>query len=516
MKKTRRKSAYYDRFVSINQLKFEGFETPFEQDLDANNRWVVLSKLLPWDDICSLYDKHVGRKQFGRQPLPPRVIIGALILKHLNDLSDREVIFQIQENVYFQYFLGFSAMVKEPVFSPSLFVEIRKRLSADFINRLNELIISMSSQFPLNKESSQEDDSQTEKTERGDNPEVKNKGKVLFDATCGPQDISYPTDLDLLNEARKKSEQLIGLLYHRSMHINKPRTDSKEARRFYLQTAQKKRKTRKELRKAIGKQLTYLKNNIQSIHKLLDEYETNPLKKKDMKYLFVIQTVYEQQRQMYEQHTHSIEHRIVSIHQPHVRPIVRGKAQSNVEFGSKLHVSLIDGFCFLDEISWDAFNEGSHMLSYVEQFRKRFGFYPKEILADNIYCTRENRKQVKLYGIHLKAKPLGRPSLSEAVAVHVSPGERNPIEGKFGQAKRAYGLNRIRARLKHTSETWIASIILVLNLVNLAGLALLWHILSMTTCKLSRLRLLVFNMICFNRLINSAQYEKSANPFNIY
>ena len=55
---------------------------------------------------------------------------------------------------------------------------------------------------------------------------------------------------------------------------------------------------------------------------------------------------------------------------------------------------------------------------------------------------------------------------------HVSPGERNPIEGKFGQAKTAYGLNRVKARLRETSESWIACIILVLNLVKLAGAAL--------------------------------------------
>jgi hypothetical protein len=58
------------------------------------------------------------------------------------------------------------------------------------------------------------------------------------------------------------------------------------------------------------------------------------------------------------------------------------------------------------------------------------------------------------------------------VPVHVSPGERNPIESKFGQAKTEYGLNRIKAYLKDTSESWIAGIILVLNLVKLAGSAL--------------------------------------------
>jgi len=72
-------------------------------------------------------------------------------------------------------------------------------------------------------------------------------------------------------------------------------------------------------------------------------------------------------------------------------------------------------------------------------------------------------------GIFLRAKPLGRPSLASALSIHVSPGERNAIEGKFGQAKTAYGMNRIKARLKITGESWIAGIILVLNLVKLAG-----------------------------------------------
>jgi hypothetical protein len=172
---------------------------------------------------------------------------------------------------------------------------------------------------------------------------------------------------------------------------------------------------------------------------------------------------------MFNSGAHRIDDRIVSIHQPHVRPIVRGKSQAKVEFGAKIHVSLINGISFLDELSWDAFNEGSHMMEYIEKYRNRFGFYPKEVLADQIYCNRINRAALKEKGIKLLAKPLGRPS---AVHQHVSPGERNPIEGKFGQAKTAYGLNRIKARLPQTSESWIACIILVLNLVKLAGAAL--------------------------------------------
>ena len=180
----------------------------------------------------------------------------------------------------------------------------------------------------------------------------------------------------------------------------------------------------------------------------------------------MIQTLYDQQNLMFRQKIHSVEHRIVSIYQPHVRPIVRGKTNADVEFGSKIQVSLMHGFAFLEDLSWEAFNEGTRLINAVEQYKRRFGYYPKEVLVDKIYCTRDNRAKLKEKGIVLVAKPLGRP---RAVQNHIIPGERNPIEGKFGQAKTAYGMNRIKARLQDMSESWIAIIIMVLNLVKLTG-----------------------------------------------
>ena len=112
------------------------------------------------------------------------------------------------------------------------------------------------------------------------------------------------------------------------------------------------------------------------------------------------------------------------------------------------------------------------------------------MLAYQIYGTRANREMLKGLQIKLHTKPLGRPPAVKQEQ-HIRPGERNPIEGKFGQAKIKYGLNRIRARLKETSQSWIASIFLVLNLVKLAGEAPLWFYLkksrysfSLHYCKL--------------------------------
>jgi hypothetical protein len=332
----------------------------------------------------------------------------------------------------------------------------------------------------------------------GHSPEVRHKGRLLVDATACPQDIAYPTDLDLLSDARQKSEQLIDNIYDKLLHEEKPRTYRKIARAEYLHTAQKKKKTKKQIRSAIRKQLGYPERNINSIKRLLEAYPVCPFDKHQQKYYEVIQTLFAQQLTMFKTNTHTIEDRIVSIHQPHVRPIVRGKTSAPVEFGAKISLSLIDGICFLDELSWDAFNEGVRLEFYVEKYRTRFGFYPREVLADKIYCTRENRKLLKELGITLRAKPLGRPSSATALSNHVSPGERNPIEGKFGQAKTAYGLNRIKARLKETSESWIAGIILTLNLVKLAGVVAPcfvvkgWHNFSAWVCGVVSLLLTRF------------------------
>jgi hypothetical protein len=468
MKKALKKRAPTPKYVSPSQLLLDGFQTPFDQTLNPENRWVVLAHLIPWDEICNMYLKHVGISSTGRPALSPRVVIGSLIIKHMCNLDDREAVDQMSENIYMQYFLGYSSFTNEPPFDASLFVEFRKRLGMESVNAINERIVALKTHVEALKKVTPSPPEQETADEKDDEP-PENRGRIIFDATACPQDIAYPTDLNLLSEAREMSENLIDQLHDPVLHETKPRTYRKIARKHYLQTAQKKNKSRKAIRRAVGGQLGYLKRNLASIDRLLEAYPTIPLKPKFHKYLFVISTLYDQQHEMFKAHEHRIDDRIVSIHQPHVRPIVRGKSQAKVEFGAKIHVSVIDGISFLDELSWDAFNEGNHMMEYVEKYRRRFGFYPRELLADQIYCTRANRASLKEKGIKLLAKPLGRPS---AVKVHLSPGERNPIEGKFGQAKTGYGLDRIKARLQGTSETWIACIILVLNLVKLAGVGI--------------------------------------------
>ncbi len=187
--------------------------------------------------------------------------------------------------------------------------------------------------------------------------------------------------------------------------------------------------------------------------------------------LLVIQEVYRQQRQMWEEKTQRTDHRIVSLSQPHVRPIVRGKAGKPTEFGAKLSVSYVNEFIFLDRLSWENFKESQDLKTQVENFKETYGYYPESVHVDQIYRTRENRRWCQARGIRLSGLPLGRPPKNRRAELkkqaQLDEKFRNRIEGKFGQAKRCFGLDRVMTKLSETSENKIAITFLVVNLSTL-------------------------------------------------
>jgi len=197
MKRPLKKRAQVPEYVSPNQLVLDGFESPFDQKLNPINRWVVLAHLIPWDEICNLYLKFVPVSQTGRPPLNPRIVLGSLAIKHMCNLDDRETVDQISENIYMQYFLGYSSFTNESPFDASLFVEFRKRLGMENLNAINEKIITLKTKIEDKQkvldnqfvESTNNDHSKD--TQSGNPDEVEHKSRVIFDATACPQDIAY-------------------------------------------------------------------------------------------------------------------------------------------------------------------------------------------------------------------------------------------------------------------------------------------------------------------------------------
>lgn len=477
------------RYNSRNQLSLDLFETPFERDLDCNNRWVKLADILPWDALASIYYRELS-SDHGAPSKDARLVIGAVIIKHKMKLSDREVIAQIQENPYLQYFVGLERFTTERVFDPSLMPKIRKRLGVDKFEAMNEALLVKAGMIEQKNEAEAPDRDQNEPPAGGDDgptqpaeapleqpiaeDQPSHKGKLLIDAVVTEQMIKYPNDLELLNDSRAEAERLIDLLYDRKPGLIKPRTYRKVARKEFLRVAKLRKKSGKVLRKAIRKQLGYLRRDLGIIEDLLEESPDKLIRfaYRDLKIYWVIQHIYRQQQEMFDLRVKRCDDRIVNIYQPWVRPMVTGKASKKVEFGPKSSVSLIDGYASVFRICWDNFNEGGDLQAQVEAYKSRYGYYPEAVCVDQKYGTRANRKWLKENGIRFSGKALGRPKknpeLDDILLEKLKKEEqrlRSQIEGKFGQGKNGYNLAKIRAKLISTSESWLASIYFVMNLI---------------------------------------------------
>ena len=453
------------RLVELPPTPPENFALPFEGKLSQNNRWIIMADLIPWSEFEKEYAQNFSEEK-GAPAKPFRMALGALIIKEKLGVIDRETVEQIKENPYLQYFIGLSSYSNEAPFEASMLVHFRQRIEADLVNRVSEKMV-MNQLEIIGSETNEKE------AEEGISPK-RNQGKLIADATCVPADLRYPTDLGILNQAREQTEKIIDRLYEplKDKLKEKPRTYREKARKDYLSVAKKRRPTQKKRRKAIKKQLQYVKRNLGHIEQLLVEGASLTwLSKKQAKLLLVIAEVYRQQLEMFTQKKQSIENRIVSLTQPHIRPIVRGKAGTPVEFGAKLSATCINEYVFLDRVSWDNFNESDNLKKQIEEFKRLTGFFPESVHVDQIYRTRKNRAYCRERGIRMSGPPLGRrpanPSKERKKQALEDERVRNTIEGKFGQAKRRFSLNRVMTKLPNTSETAIAITFLVINLSTL-------------------------------------------------
>ena len=425
--------------------------------MDPDNRWVKKAKLVPWEMAEEKYT-HMFRKN-GRRAKDIRMALGALLIQKDLKSSDEETVQNIKENPYLQHFIGMEKWSNEAPFDASLMVWFRKRLSDKFLNEINEEMCRRAAQ------------PQEEKTEEDDDDDQGHGGTLIVDATCAPADIAYPTDTGLLADAIEKTDKLIDQMH--KPHIGRtprPRTYRQKSRKVFTRFIKLRSPSKKQIRATVRKQLGFLGRNLRYIEKM--QMAGGRLSERENLLLETIQKLYEQQLQMYRQKVHVAQDRIVSLSQAHIRPIVRGKAKAKTEFGAKIAVSIVNGYTFLDRLSYDNFNEAKTLKEVIEDYKKRFGMLPKTILADTIYRNKDNRALCKSLEIRLCGLPLGRRNAAkykqQLNELKEDSAARNEVEGKIGTAKTRYGLERIRARLSETGKTSIALSIMAMNLSKLA------------------------------------------------
>ena len=279
-----------------------------------------------------------------------------------------------------------------------------------------------------------------------------------------------------MNEARENLEAMIDQICA-EYNFYKPRMYRENARKDYLALAKCRKRTGKKVRKAIGRQLRYVSRDLGYVDMFV-RYNNVTLTEKQKNRLYVLQELYEQQKYMYDNKTHSVKDRIVSISQPYIRPIVRGKAKSPVEFGAKIDMSIDEnGMACLEKLSFDAYNEEDVLIGAIQNYYKRTGHYPQRVLVDQIYRNRKNIAYCKSKKIRISGKALGRPkkaSTSEELKIaHQDNTDRIEVERGFSLAKRCFGMGLIRTKLDITTRSSIALSILAMNLSNLARAILL-------------------------------------------
>lgn len=440
-------------------------DIPFGVELSTENRWVQIARIMPWEKIEDLYSTNFEGIN-GQVSKPSRLAFAALYIQRYLKITDDETVNQIRENPSMQYFCGFENYTTEKPFDSSLMVHFRKRIKAEMMKEITKEAFAAEAKKAIEKECSDDDDeaSGASGSENGGEPgETKPKGTMLLDATCCPSDIHYPTDIRLLNHARELTEQIIDELHEQLLPqgFEKPRTYRNVARDAYLGFAKKRKYTQSQLRASIRQQLQYIRRNLESISTQIENGASMADIRGDLqKKLQTIKELYRQQKFMFENRTHKVEDRIVSISQPYLRPIVRGKANAPVEFGAKVATARIGGFTFVIHLDYENFSEAKYLEESAEEYNRIFGFYPAVIIGDRLYGTRENRNYCKSKGIRLSGPKLGRKTTeikeAERERNYRDSCKRNAIEGDYGTGKRRYGLDKIMAKLDDTTFTSIS------------------------------------------------------------
>jgi len=416
---------------------------PFGGKLDPENRWLKIAKLIPWEKIESKYKRYFS--EIGRPASDCRLANGILLLKHMTGFSDDEIVKFVNENPYMQVFCGLDQFSTEPLLNSSSLSKIRKRLGEKYFAELERETYEVLIERKI----------------------IKGKG-MLMDATVFPEYVRYPTDISLLNEAREWTVRQIKRLG--DSLGNKVRTYCRKALKEYLNFSKKKSRSRKLIRKTRKSLLQYLRRNVKQMQSLVDEAVQQGVKieKKVLDRFDVVRTVLNQQFEMYRRKKNRIDDRIISLHRPWTRPIVRGKSgDKKVEFGPKASLSYVDGFVFLDHISSDNFAEAARVDAQIEQYNSLFGHKPPYVTADKIYGNRKNRKLLKENEIRDAFEPLGRKARKQNPSdrwFKQKQRERNRIEGSFGHAKNHFSLDKIKYYIEDGPEIWVRLGLIGMNL----------------------------------------------------
>jgi IS5 family transposase len=414
-------------------------------EVDKNHELIKMSDAINWESLSEKLAQFYCSDN-GRPTKPSRAKIGLLVLKHLNGLSDKNVVDLLKRDLYAQYLCDVSLKEAQKFINPSTLTYFRKQIGQQGVKLIEDEVLSI-----LKKN----------KVVRG--------RRLVTDTTVMPVNIAYPTDINLIDKVRRKAVEYLDKA--KNLGAKTYRTYQRTARRVAI-TYQKVRKhTLKMRRKTQKKLLQFSKRNIEQLSDAVKTVKNTKMTKdkeqfinKTKKFLETAQNILTQQSQIYQ--NKKVTERIVSVHKTHIRPMVRGKFPIEVEFGPKILVNLQDDCLFLEDLQFNNVSDSQLLDKSIENYKERFDKLPTQLAADRGFWSKSNYQLAENYGIkkiaienkgksnYLKGKPF-RERLRRL---------RCKIEAKISLAKRKYGLNLCRYSIENGEEIWARLGLLAMNL----------------------------------------------------
>ncbi len=370
-----------------------------------------------------------------------------MFLKSYLNISDRQLLERYNTDWSLQYFCGKVLAENEQIKDMTILTRIRAYLEkhCEWEN-FQEVLINHWKQ------------------------DVNNSHVLLMDATCYESFIRFPTDVKLLWEScvwvfEKQLFNVCG-----EMGIARPRSKYREQKIAQMGYSRKRKNSFKDTLRRRKALVYLLGKGIGQLQQILNKFQGAGLELADFARFAVVKKVHQQQEFLLDNPPSDLKDRIVSLHKPYLRPIVRGKENKPVEFGAKAHILQVDGLTFIDKLDFNAFNECTRLKLSVAKHKRFFG-PAKQLGGDRIYATNKNRSfctDQKIFTCFPKKGPRKHCKSEKILGSEISRQRATVMEGVFGTHKEHYGLRKIRVKGEKREKLMIFFGIMAANAVKIA------------------------------------------------